>query len=330
MKAIDLHECAPFSFTLDIAAIDDDIPVLVGIQPAGDFLAVKEDEDYKMQFLFSAQPYNSRGKMATSADMKQAYVIKYKGKKGKAKIFPQKAQQKDAEGMKWTFVFDSNMLMNNRDYEIVQVPRVIFSSTNVEFGTPLIPMPTLTLGIKSAIEQEEMHKKVEDTVIDSKKEASATFSCSKHGTITLDARGKMICECNEGYEGEDCKYCSPSYIKTSEGNCVYSRDTSADEAPSDYENSSSDFETTPSNLISEGAVPNSSASYSQVWIFIFVGIAGVSVIVIIRRYIKDAGSLGRRGRQQEMQMRSYNLDEEEGIDLHSNRYDNMNPRQHSS
>jgi len=37
-----MHSCAPFSFTLDIAALDDDIPVLVGVLPAGDFIAVPE------------------------------------------------------------------------------------------------------------------------------------------------------------------------------------------------------------------------------------------------------------------------------------------------
>ena len=188
------------------------------------------------------------------------------------------------------------MLMNSRDYVIVQNPGVIFSSTNIEFGTPLVPLPTLSLGIKTSTEQQEMHKKVEDI----NNTASANFSCSRHGTITLDARGKMICECNEGYDGEDCKQCAPSYIKTSEGNCIYSSDTSADDPRSERENSSGVFETTPSNLISEGAVPNSSASYSPIWMFIFVGIAGAGVIVIIRRYIKDAGSAGRRGGPTEM------------------------------
>jgi len=53
-------------------------------------------------------------------------------------------------------------MLNTRDYELIQIPKVIYSSTGVEFGEPLVPLPTLSLGIKSSTETVEMHKKVEE------------------------------------------------------------------------------------------------------------------------------------------------------------------------
>ena len=53
-------------------------------------------------------------------------------------------------------------MLNTRDYELIQIPKVIYSSTGVEFGEPLVPLPTLSLGIKTSTETVEMHKKVEE------------------------------------------------------------------------------------------------------------------------------------------------------------------------
>ena len=108
----------------------------------------------------------------------------------------------------------------------------------------------------------------------------------------------MICECNEGYDGKDCKDCAPSFIKTSEGNCILSSDTYADAAKSQKNL----FDSEHTNLIvSEASIPNTSdsSSYSNVLIFILVGLSGAGVIVIIRRYIKEAGA-GRQSGAREM------------------------------
>ena len=117
--------------------------------------------------------------------------------------------------------------------------------------------------------------------------------------ITLDARGNMICECNEGYDGQDCKNCAPSFIKTSEGNCVLSSDTYAADPVKDSKNQFGNEHT--NLIISEASIPdaNDSRSYSNVLIFILVGLSGAGVIVIIRRYIKEAG-VGRQSAAREM------------------------------
>ncbi|CAG9317286.1 unnamed protein product [Blepharisma stoltei] len=135
---------------------------------------------------------------------------------------------------------------------------------------------------------------VPPTFVIEKGEEGNTIKCSQHGKIN-----GSICICNEGYTGDGCYDCDTGYEKTSQNSCIMTEIRKSDETL---------------------FITNENSIWGTIFYCLGYLALGLSILYLINKYRKGRGA----PKYENIEMATRNQpDEEEGIDIHSTRFDNL-------